>query len=85
MTPENQQKIDELYEFMQNLKADSRIPFDVAEAFKLRVGLDVPEGLTNAPVAAVSNPSGGATIDSQARAAIVSVIAALQTTGLMES
>lgn len=85
MTPEQERKLNELYDFMNSLRANPTIPYDVAEAFKLRVGLDVPEGLTNAPVAAVSDPSGGVTQDSQARTAINAIIDALQAVGLMES
>lgn len=84
MTPENQRKLDELYEFMQNLKAESRIPYDVAEAFRLRVGADVPDGLVNAPVAHISDPSGGVTIDGNARAAVNSILDALESLGLMQ-
>lgn len=38
MTPEQARKLDELYAFMQSLKGNPTIPFDVAEAFKLRLG-----------------------------------------------
>lgn len=38
MTPEQSRKLDEVYNFMNSLKGNPTIPFDVAEAFKLRLG-----------------------------------------------
>lgn len=82
LTPEQQQ---ELWEFMQNLKSNPSIPFDVAEAFKSRLGIDLPDELSNAPVANIGDPAGGGTIDSQARTTVGLILDALVTLGLMES
>lgn len=38
MTPEQEQKLNELYDFMLALKSSTTIPFDVGEAMKARVG-----------------------------------------------
>jgi len=46
MTPEQSRKLDEVYDFMNSLKANPTIPFDVAEAFKLRLGSFQPSTKT---------------------------------------
>lgn len=44
MTPEQEQKLDELYEFMESMKASASIPFEVDAA--LRDRLSALTGLT---------------------------------------
>lgn len=79
MTPEQQQQLKELYDFMQALKAQTTIPFDVDRALRQRL----LEKLNNRPQTAIDSPSGGGTIDTEARAAIDSLITTLETLGLL--
>ncbi len=62
------------------------IPYSVENAFKQRLKTtlldNIPTALANAPLTAISDPTGGATVDTQARTAIVSINNALQQLGL---
>lgn len=88
MTPEQEQKLNEVYEFMKLLRTSYSIPFDVDVSFRERLSdefvklSNYPNGLSSAPFPAVSAPSGGATVDSQARAAINSIITNLEDAGI---
>ena len=85
MTPEEKQQLNELMNFMQALKNSASIPYDVDSAFRTRLSdlsANAPAGLANAPLTAITAPSGGVTIDSQARTAINTIITDLQTLGL---
>lgn len=46
--------------------------------------LGLPSQLTNAPEATITSPTGGITIDSEARTAINTIITRLETLGLVE-
>jgi hypothetical protein len=81
MTPEQERQLAEVYEFIQKLNSNTSIPYEVGEAFKKRV--IYPPQLVNAPRAAVTAPSGGATVDTQARTAINSIITRLEELGLV--
>lgn len=39
MTPDQEQKLNEVYDFIQKLKADSTIPYEVDQAFRKRLGI----------------------------------------------
>ena len=84
MTPEQEAKLNEIYEFMQNLKNTTTIPLEVDAAFRDRLAsnIQLPQGLENAPLAAISAPSGGATQDSEARSAINTIRSRLTSLGL---
>lgn len=85
MTPEQERKLNEVYAFINNLKASSRIPFEVDRAFRERFGdiADVPNGLSDAPLTAITSPTGGLTIDSNARTAIDTIITRMEDLGLV--
>lgn len=73
------------------LSKSSTIPFNVHKAFADRLQISkfpvleesVAEALGNAPLATISDPAGGAVIDSQARSAIGTIIDRLQALGLI--
>lgn len=68
--------------FVESLKSSSTIPLEVDSAYRDRFGT-LPAGFKNIPLATVASPSGGATVDTQARSAINSIIARLQSLGLI--
>lgn len=86
MTPEEKAQLNELVNFMNALKANATIPYEVDAAFRTRLSdigtSGVPAGLANAPLSAITAPTGGVTVDSQARTAINTIISDLQTLGL---
>lgn len=85
MTPEQLQKLNEVYDFVQSLKASATIPYEVDGAFRERFKelLALPSGLEDAPLSAITSPSGGVTVDSQARTAIDTIITRLEDLGLV--
>lgn len=96
MSPEEtRQKIEAIEAEIKNLKAASTIPKEVDAAFRGRFDIDslldqqeleaiLPTGLLGAPLGAITAPTGGATIDSQARTAINSLITRLEDLGLID-
>lgn len=81
-----QEQINQLIEAFNSLTAASTIPNDVEQAFRIRLRnilSSLPTGLQSAPLAAVTSPSGGATIDAQARIAIDAIITRLEDLGLI--
>lgn len=85
MTPQQEQKLNEVLAFVQSLKASSTIPYEVDSAFRARLSsiLDLPNGFEDAPLGSIASPSGGATVDSQARTAIDAIITRLEDLGLV--
>lgn len=77
------ERVEELEKFVETLKNSTTIPFEVDGAFRKRLSTLVPDGLSNAPLSTVTAPSGGATIDSQARTTIGTIINKLQSLGLI--
>lgn len=81
------QEIGFLQKRLSLLENSSTIPYDIEQAFRERLEIrlisDIPANLTNAPLALVTAPSGGATIDSQARTAINALITRLEDLGLI--
>lgn len=86
MTPEQLQKLNEVYDFVQSLKSDTTIPLDVDSAFRRRFdGLfPVPVGFEDAPLPSISAPTGGLTQDAEARTTINTIITRLEDLGLVE-
>lgn len=76
------QEIAELRKEIDNLKSASTIPFNIEQAFRFRLAdlavSNFPTGLLSAPFASISSPSGGTTVDSQARSAINTIITRLE-------
>ena len=87
MTPEQEQKLNEVYEILQMLKNSAFIPYEVDVAFRERFSdlypATLPTDLTTAPRSAITAPTGGGTQDAEARTAINSIITALEELGLV--
>lgn len=79
MTPEQQQQLNELLDFKKSLEASASIPFTIDAAFSERL----LGSLKERPLSAIDSPSGGATIDINARATIDEIITALENLGLI--
>ena len=85
MNPELEQlkkQVEELTRRLDSFNSSTTIPFDVGEAFKARSNVG---NLGSAPLASVTAPSGGATVDGAARTAINSVITRLEDLGLISA
>jgi len=79
-------KIDELEKQIKLIYSASTIPFDVEQALRTRLRnliSNLPPNLFNAPLSSVTAPTGGATIDTQARTAINTLITRLEDLGLI--
>lgn len=92
MSPDIEQRLEKIERFIQALQNSTTIPYEVDGAFRQRffgaftlTNLGLPDDLDQAPRAAISAPSGGATQDSQARSAINDIITALEELGLVTS
>lgn len=85
MTPQQEQKLNEVLAFIQSLKASATIPYEVDSAFRDRLFdiITLPDGFEDAPLASVAAPSGGLTIDAEARTAIDLIITRLEDLGLI--
>lgn len=81
-----EQKVRDLETIVYLLYNSSSIPHEVEQAFRTRLaGLvpDIPDELALAPLTAITSPSGGVTVDSQARTAIDTIITRLESLGLV--
>lgn len=81
-------QIDTLTTRLNKLESSSTIPFNVEQAFRDRLRdlvLDVPSALADAPLSSITSPTGGVTIDSQARTAIDTIITRLESLGLVNN
>lgn len=77
-----QEQVTKLTERLDAFNSNTTIPFDVGEAFKARVNVG---NLSAAPLASVTEATGGVTQDAQARAAVNSLITRLEDLGLISS
>jgi hypothetical protein len=81
-------RLNKVEEDFNKLKSTTTIPYEVEQAFRARLSnlqTELPDGMEDAPLAAISNPSGGATIDSEARTAINLIINRLEDLGLINT
>lgn len=85
MTPDQERKLNEVYRFVQQMKRQDTIPLDVERGLRYRLNrfFRTPDGLRNAPLTSVTSPTGGATVDTQARASIDALITRMEDLGLI--
>jgi len=89
MTPEELlNRIEELEREINLLKSAATIPYENEQALRERLQVSsfvtsLPNGFEDAPLASITAPSGGATVDSQARTAISTIITRLEDLGLV--
>jgi hypothetical protein len=81
-------RIEALEMEIRALKDASSIPYETDQAFRARFNLQrfdaLPEELyENTPLSAINAPSGGTTVDTQARSAINNIITAMENLGLV--
>lgn len=79
-------EIDQLRREMKLIYASSTIPYEVDQAFRQRfrdIILDIPDELQDAPLDSISAPTGGLTVDTEARNAINTIITRLESLGLV--
>lgn len=74
-------EIDAIKDILDSLRNNTTIPFEIGEAMKARVFTGILDGI---PLGAITSPSGGVTIDANARAAIDSIITTLERLGLIQ-
>lgn len=90
-----EERIKKLEEEILAIKSSATIPYEVDSAFRDRMQLDqyltttqlytlLPTDLFTAPLTAITSPTGGATIDTQARTAIDDIITRLEDLGLVD-
>lgn len=93
MTPAQEQKLNKVLAFMESLERHDRIPLKVSHAFEYRLKrkfalaedvVNVPPELAGAPLSQVTAPTGGVTIDGEARTAINALITRMEDLGLIE-
>lgn len=71
---------------MQKLRASASIPFEVEGAFRDRLRnlqVELPDGFEDAPLTAITAPTGGVTQDGEGRTAINAIITRLEDLGLV--
>lgn len=85
--PEVLRRLEAVEGFIKSLQSTTTIPKPVDAAFRARfinIFGDLPDGLFSAPLSSITAPTGGATIDSNARTAINSIIDRLESLGLVD-
>jgi len=83
---ELQKKIIELENKINLMYSSTTIPFEVEQAIRARLNnllVNLPDNLFDAPISAVTDASGGGTVDSQVRAAVTAIITRLEDLGLI--
>lgn len=87
MTPQEKRELQDVLGFVRKLQRHDTIPKPVGDAFSYRLNIrklkELPDALALAPLAGISDPSGGATIDAEARSAIALIISRLEDLGLI--
>lgn len=80
-----QEQIDILKRGLDSFNSATTITKEVDGAFRKRFAsvVEVPADLASAPLTAVTSPTGGSTVDSQARTAIDAIITRLEDLGLI--
>ena len=84
---ELQKKIIELENKINLMYSSTTIPFEVEQAIRARINnllVNLPADLFNAPLNSITEPTGGVTVDIQARASLVTVITRLEELGLVD-
>lgn len=79
-------KIEELENKINLMYSSTTIPFEVEQAIRARLNnllVNLPADLFNAPLSSVTDASGGATVDLNARAVITTIITRLEDLGLI--
>ena len=88
MNPDLQQMkkdIADLKRRFQSLENASTIPLSVDQALRKRLAElnNLPDGFEDAPLTAITAPTGGLTVDGPARTAINAIITTLELLGLI--
>lgn len=97
MTPEQriaqlEQQVQELMNFKRSISSTAAIPFDVEKALRDRLEQyfsylppSLVISLSTAPLSSITSPTGGMTVDTQARTAIDTIITRLEDLGLVSA
>lgn len=82
-----EERIAQLEQEIQLLKSAAAIPYETEQAFRTRLSdltPELPDGFDDAPLASITEPSGGITVDTEARSAINTIITRLEDLGLIQ-
>jgi len=86
---ELERKVEELTNKIEMLNNSTTIPYDIEQALRERLRINdftallALTGLFTAPLSSITAPSGGVTVDSEARTAINTIITRLESLDLV--